>query len=35
VLKGMVHRAGQRADIVQPGTIAVGDEVDAIRGAAA
>jgi MOSC domain-containing protein YiiM len=35
VLKGMVHRAGLRADIVQPGTIAVGDEVDAIRGAAA
>jgi MOSC domain-containing protein YiiM len=35
VLKGMVHRAGLRADIVQPGTIAVGDEVDEIRDAAA
>jgi MOSC domain-containing protein YiiM len=35
VLKGMVHRAGLRADIVQPGTIAAGDEVDEIRDAAA
>jgi len=35
VLKGMVHRAGLRADIVQAGTISVGDEVDEVRGAAA
>ena len=35
VLKGMVHRAGLRADIVQAGTISVGDEVDAVRDAAA
>jgi hypothetical protein len=35
VLKGMVHRAGLRADIVQPGRIAVGDVVDEIRDAAA
>ncbi len=35
VLKGMVHRGGLRADIVQPGTIAVGDEVDEITDAAA
>jgi MOSC domain-containing protein YiiM len=35
VLKGMVHRAGLRADIVRPGRIAVGDEVDEIRDAAA
>ena len=35
VLKGMVHRAGLRADIVQPGRIAVGDEVDEVRDAAA
>jgi MOSC domain-containing protein YiiM len=35
VLKGMVHRAGLRADIVQAGTIAVGDEVDEVRDAAA
>jgi MOSC domain-containing protein YiiM len=35
VLKGMVHRAGLRADIVQPGQIAVGDEVDEVRDAAA
>jgi MOSC domain-containing protein YiiM len=35
VLRGMVHRAGLRADIVQPGRIAVGDEVDEIRDAAA
>lgn len=27
VLKGMVHRAGLRADIVTPGRISVGDEV--------
>ena len=27
VLKGMVHRAGLRADVVTPGRIAVGDEV--------
>jgi MOSC domain-containing protein len=27
VLKGLVHRGGLRADIVQPGHIAVGDEV--------
>jgi MOSC domain-containing protein YiiM len=27
VLKGLVHRGGLRADIVQPGRIAVGDEV--------
>jgi MOSC domain-containing protein YiiM len=35
VLRGMVHRAGLRADVVQPGTIAVGDEVDEVRDAAA
>jgi MOSC domain-containing protein YiiM len=35
VLKGMVHRAGLRADIVQAGRIEVGDEVDEVRGAAA
>ena len=35
VLKGMVHRAGLRADVVQPGTISVGDEVDEVRDAAA
>jgi MOSC domain-containing protein YiiM len=35
VLKGMVHRAGLRADIVQAGTISVGDEVDEVRDAAA
>ena len=35
VLKGMVHRAGLRADIVQAGRIAVGDEVDEVRDAAA
>jgi MOSC domain-containing protein YiiM len=35
VLRGMVHRAGLRADIVQPGTISVGDEVDEVRDAAA
>lgn len=35
VLKGMVHRAGLRADIVQPGAISVGDEVDEVRDAAA
>ena len=27
VLRGMVHRAGLNADIVEPGRIAVGDEV--------
>ena len=35
VLRGMVHRAGLRAEIVQAGTIAVGDEVDEVRDAAA
>jgi MOSC domain-containing protein YiiM len=35
VLKGMVHRAGLRADIVQAGRIAVGDEVDEVTDAAA
>ena len=35
VLKGMVHRAGLRADIVQPGTISVGDEVDEVTDAGA
>jgi MOSC domain-containing protein YiiM len=35
VLKGMVHRAGLRADIVQAGRIAVGDEVGEVRDAAA
>jgi MOSC domain-containing protein YiiM len=35
VLKGMVHRAGLRAEIVQAGTIAVGDEVGEVRDAAA
>jgi MOSC domain-containing protein YiiM len=35
VLKGMVHRAGLRADIVRAGRIAVGDEVDEVRDAAA
>ena len=28
VLRGMVHRAGLNADIVTPGRIAVGDQVD-------
>lgn len=32
VLKGLVHRGGLRADIVQPGRIAVGDEVTAADG---
>ena len=35
VLKGMVHRAGLRADIVQAGRIAVGDQVEEVRDAAA
>jgi len=35
VLKGMVHRAGLRAEVVQPGRIAVGDEVDEVIDAAA
>jgi MOSC domain-containing protein YiiM len=35
VLKGMVHRAGLRAEIVQAGRIAVGDEVHEVRDAAA
>jgi MOSC domain-containing protein YiiM len=35
VLKGMVHRADLRADVVQAGRIAVGDEVDEVRDAAA
>jgi MOSC domain-containing protein YiiM len=35
VLKGMVHRAGLRADIVQAGRIAVGDEVGEVTDAAA
>jgi MOSC domain-containing protein YiiM len=35
VLKGMVHRAGLRAEIVQGGTIAVGDAVDEVTDAAA
>jgi MOSC domain-containing protein YiiM len=35
VLKGMVHRAGLRADIVQAGRIEVGDEVDEVIDAAA
>jgi MOSC domain-containing protein YiiM len=35
VLKGLVHRAGLRADIVRAGRIAVGDEVDAVTDAAA
>jgi MOSC domain-containing protein YiiM len=35
VLSGMVHRAGLRADIVQAGHIAVGDEVDEVTDAAA
>jgi len=35
VLKGMVHRAGLRAEIVQAGRIAVGDEVDEVTDAAA
>jgi MOSC domain-containing protein YiiM len=35
VLKGMVHRAGLRADIVRAGTISVGDEVDEVTDAAA
>src|SRR5215216_6047225 len=35
VLRGMVHRAGLRADIVQPGRIAVGDEVGELTDAAA
>ena len=35
VLKGMVHRAGLRAEIVHSGTISVGDEVDEVRDAAA
>jgi MOSC domain-containing protein YiiM len=35
VLEGMVHRAGLRAEIVQPGTISVGDEVGEVTEAAA
>ena len=35
VLRGMVHRAGLRADIVSGGRIAVGDEVDEVKDAAA
>jgi MOSC domain-containing protein YiiM len=35
VLKGLVHRAGLRADIVQAGRIAVGDEVGEVTDAAA
>jgi MOSC domain-containing protein YiiM len=35
VLKGMVHRAGLRADIVRAGRIEVGDEVDEVIDAAA
>jgi MOSC domain-containing protein YiiM len=35
VLKGMVHRAGLRADVVQAGRIAVGDQVEEVRDAAA
>ena len=35
VLKGMVHRAGLRADIVRAGRIAVGDAVEQVRDAAA
>jgi MOSC domain-containing protein YiiM len=35
VLKGMVHRAGLRADVVQPGRIAVGDDVVEVSEAAA
>jgi len=35
VLKGMVHRAGLRADIVRAGTISVGDEVDEVTDAVA
>jgi len=35
VLRRMVHRAGLRADIVEPGRIAVGDEVGEVRDAAA
>jgi MOSC domain-containing protein YiiM len=35
VLKGMVHRAGLRADIVQAGRIAVGDAVEEVIDAAA
>jgi MOSC domain-containing protein YiiM len=35
VLKGMVHRAGLRADVVQPGRIAVGDSVEQVIDAAA
>jgi hypothetical protein len=30
VLRGMVHRAGLRADIVRGGRIAVGDEVSSL-----
>jgi MOSC domain-containing protein YiiM len=35
VLKGMVHRAGLRADIVQAGRIEVGDDIGEITGEAA
>jgi MOSC domain-containing protein YiiM len=35
VLRGMVHRAGLRAEIVHAGTISVGDEVDEVSDAAA
>jgi MOSC domain-containing protein YiiM len=35
VLKGMVHRAGLRADIVRAGHIAVGDDVGEVIDAAA
>lgn len=34
VLRGMVHRAGLRAEIVQAGRIAVGDEVGEVDDAA-
>jgi MOSC domain-containing protein YiiM len=35
VLKGLVHRGGLRADIVTPGRISVGDQIDEVRDAAA
>jgi MOSC domain-containing protein YiiM len=35
VLRGLVHRAGLRAEVVSPGRIAVGDQVDEVTDAAA
>ena len=35
VLKGLGHRGGLRADVVSPGRIAIGDQVDQVKDAAA